>query len=594
MNWSPESGSLRIAALRSLYRARQLTPTRLVEAIYHRIQAAGQDNVWIHLVPLGEALRHAAAMESADRTLPLYGIPFAVKDNIDVEGLPTTAGCPTFSYEAKRSAAVVGKLLAAGAILIGKTNMDQFATGLVGVRSPYGVPKNPFDARYIPGGSSSGSAVAVATGLVSFSLGTDTAGSGRVPAALNNIVGWKPTPDLISTEGVVPACRSLDCLSVFALTCDDAAIVAGTLVGETPKAAVLHPSVSRDFRFGVPSPNAREFFGDKDTPTLFDAAIGHMKELGGTPVEIDIAPLREVARLLYDGPWIAERTTALNSFLAQHADDMLPVTRAIIESGVGYSAVQAFEGFYRLAELKQSIQPMWDQIDTLLLPTAGTTYTIDEIAADPVGKNSNLGYYTNFVNLLGYSAVAVPAGFGSTHLPFGVTLIGPGNRDDALLKLGDRLHRALGLRLGATEETIPARSSAEPGQTIVAVVGAHLRGLPLNWQLLNNDAVFVRSCTTAPLYRLYELPNSTPPKPGLVRVAEGGVSIEVELWQMPLGGFGAFVDLIPPPLAIGSLVLDSGEIVKGFLCESIAVGSARDISVLGGWRAFLANNALLA
>jgi allophanate hydrolase len=588
MSWSPDRGSLRIGVLRSLYRSGQLTPTALIEAIFHRLGAAGEDHVWISRVPRAEALRRVATLKPEDPGLPLYGIPFAVKDNLDVEGLPTTAGCPAFRYLPKRSAVVVEKLLTAGAILIGKTNMDQFATGLVGVRSPYGIPKNPFDERYVPGGSSSGSAVAVAKGFVSFSLGTDTAGSGRVPAAFNNIVGWKPTPGLVSTEGVVPACRSLDCVSVFALTCEDAAYVAST-VGEAIHVGGADQPAGpvATFRFGIPSTEARAFFGDPETPALFELAIENLRELGGTPIVIDMEPLGEVARLLYDGPWIAERMAGLKGFLEQHADDVFPVTRSIIERGARYSAVQAFEGFYRLQELRQCVKPMWDQVDVLLLPTAGTTYRLDEVAADPIATNSNLGFYTNFVNLLGYSALAIPSGFDSRGLPFGVTLIGPVNHDGALLRLGDRLQRFGGLRLGATEEIVSARNAAMHDHTILAVVGAHLRGLPLNWQLIENGAIFVRKCRTAPAYRLFELPNSTPPKPGLARVAEGGVPIEVELWQIPLKRFGQFVDFVPAPLAIGSVMLETGEVVKGFLCESAALGASRDISHYGGWKAFL-------
>jgi allophanate hydrolase len=588
MKWSPGNGSLRIHALKSLYGSQRLCPRQVIEAIYRRMDDAGEDCVWITRVPLTDALRRVDALESIDRNLPLYGIPFAVKDNIDVEGMPTTAACPAFSYVARRSAAVVERLLAAGAILIGKTNMDQFATGLVGVRSPYGSPRNPFDERNIPGGSSSGSAVAVSTGLVSFSLGTDTAGSGRVPAGINNIVGWKPTPGAVSTDGVVPACRSLDCVSVFSMTCDDASVVAAVLRDAShPTAGDPQKDANRGFRFGVPSTDGREFFGDIKSQTLFEHAIEALCELGGTPAEIDMAPLRETARLLYDGPWIAERTAALKSFLAEHSDDIFPVTRTIIEGGTKYSAVQAFEGFYRLEELKRSLVPMWEGIDFLLVPTAPTTYTLEEVAADPIGKNSNLGYYTNFVNLLGYSALAVPAGFSSKKLPFGVTLIGPSNHDDALLAFGGRLHRSFGLPLGATAEITPARSESLPEQTIIAVVGAHMRGLPLNWQLIDGGATFIRRCKTAPQYRLYALPNSTPPKPGLVRVGDAGASIEVELWQISLEHFGRFVDLVPPPLGIGSLILDSGETVKGFVCESVAVAGAQEISSYGGWRAFL-------
>jgi allophanate hydrolase len=588
MSWSNEAGSLRIRALQSLYKSKQLTPTRLVEAIYHRIGAAGDDRVWISQVPLKDSLRRAAELETGSSDLPLYGIPFAVKDNIDVTDMPTTAACPAFGYVAEKSAPVVDALLAAGAILIGKTNMDQFATGLVGVRSPYGTPRNPFNDNVIPGGSSSGSAVAVSANLVSFSLGTDTAGSGRVPAAFNNIVGWKPTPGLISTDGVVPACRSLDCISVFAMSCNDAAVVAKTLCGA---GFSLESSPALNFRFGVPSSSHLEFFGDRETPTLFDQSVQRLIDLGGSPVEVDYGPLRETARLLYEGPWIAERMAALGSFLDSHGGEMLPVTRSIMEGGKNFSAVQAFQAGYRLKELQRQLEPVWETIDVLLLPTAGTTYTIKEVASDPVGRNSNLGYYTNFVNLLGYCALAVPAGFDSRGLPFGISLIGPAGSDSRVLHLGDRLHRSAALPFGSTKEVMKARGEMDQTKSIVAVVGAHLRGLPLNGQLTERGGTFVRKCTTAPIYRLFALPNSTPPKPGLSRVKEGGSAIEVEIWELPTAKFGEFVDLIPPPLGIGSLVLESGEIVKGFICEAAGLESARDITSFGGWREFIRQKA---
>lgn len=595
MNWTPEQGTLRIAALRALYQSGDVTPEQVIEAVYQRIEAAGDDHVWIHLVPRAAALERACRLAAENRNAPLYGIPFAVKDNMDVAGLPTTAGCPGFGYFAGRSAVVVEKLFAAGAILVGKTNMDQFATGLAGVRSPYGVPRNPFDARYIPGGSSAGSAVAVAAGLVSFSLGTDTAGSGRVPAAFNNIVGLKPSRDLLSTKGVVPACKTLDCVSILALTCDDAARVARELEEDSPTAgkrpAVSQPFQMREvgtFRFGVPAPEAREFFGNSETPRLFEQAIQGLEQLGGIPVTVDMEPLRETGRLLYDGPWIAERVAALQPFLEDHEAELLPVTRTIIEKGKNYSAVQAFEGFYRLADLRRRAESMWDHIDVLLLPTAGSAYSLDEVAARPIERNTELGYYTNFVNLLGYSAVAVPAGFEKAGLPFGVSLIGPAQHDSVLLGIADRFHRLGGLRLGATTEVVPAQRTGAD-HIVLAVVGAHLRGLPLNYQLTDLRAQFVRQCRTARIYRLYQLVDSKPPKPGLVRVTEGGVSIEVELWRMRPEDFGRFVKLVPSPLTIGSVSLESGEMVKGFLCESAEIPSARDISAHGGWRPFLAS-----
>ncbi|MEQ1886873.1 MAG: allophanate hydrolase [Bryobacteraceae bacterium] len=581
MSWAPDVGSLRISALLPLYRSKQLTPTRVIEAIHQRFTAAGDDCVWISQVPLTELRKRAAQLEAGSPELPLYGVPFAVKDNIDVAGMPTTAACPVYASVAEKSAPVVEALLAAGAILVGKSNMDQFATGLVGVRSPYGVPRNPFDERFIPGGSSSGSAVSVSANLVSFALGTDTAGSGRVPAGFNNIVGWKPTPGIISTDGVVPACRSLDCVSVFALTCGDAAVV-GQVLGDVRSASAVGT-----FRFGVPASTGLKFFGNPETPGLFETSIERLIDLGGTAVEIDFAPLQEAARLLYEGPWVAERTAALQTFLDAHGGDMLEVTRSIVEGGKKYSAAQAFSAMYRLSDLQKQIAPMWQNIDVLLLPTAGTTYTVEEVAADPVVKNSNLGYYTNFVNLLGYAALAVPSGFDSRGLPFGVTLIGQGRSDSYLLRLGDRIQRCSALPLGATKEVLASRGQMDRTRSIVAVVGAHLRGLPLNSQLTERDGTFVRKCRTAPSYKFFELPNSTPPKPGLARVNEGGSAIEVELWELPTSKFGEFVDLIPPPLGIGSLVLDTGEIVKGFICEAVALEAARDITSFGGWRNFM-------
>jgi allophanate hydrolase len=571
--------SLRIGALSELYRRGEAKPVQIVAEVYARIAAQGEDNVWIHLVPEHDSLEAAQAV--SDPSLPLYGIPFAVKDNMDVAGLPTTAACPAFAYTPARSATVVERLQAAGAILIGKTNMDQFATGLVGTRSPFGVARNPFDRRYIPGGSSSGSAVAVSSGLVSFSLGTDTAGSGRVPAAFNNIVGLKPTRGLFSTQGVVPACRTLDCVSVFALTCDDAAAVTGILAGSR---FVLQAPAA--FRFGVPDRGALEFFGDPHTPAVFEQAVEELKELGGTSVTIDFAPLREAACLLYQGPWVAERLAALKSFTDSHAAEMHPVTHGIIEGAKRFSAVDAFTAAYRLDELKQMIEPMWSVADVLLFPTAGTCFTIEAVAAEPLQRNTDLGYYTNFVNLLDMCATAVPSGFTGNGLPFGVTLAAPAGRDAFVAGIADRLHRVKPMQMGASKVQVPAWRAADES-VVLAVVGAHLRGLPLNPQLLDHGAVFVRRTRTAPVYRLYELSGSAPAKPGLVRVCDGGVSIEVELWQMPIVRFGEFVVKIPAPLGIGTILLETGEQVAGFLCEPVALEGANDISGHGGWRKFL-------
>ena len=590
--------SLELEALASRYRAGSLRPSQLVEGLLQRIEARGDDKVWIHRLPRAELLQRAAELEKrGPGGLPLYGIPFAIKDNIDLAGHPTTAACPEYGYVAKQSAGVVERLLAAGAIALGKTNLDQFATGLVGVRSPYGVPGNSFDPAYIPGGSSSGSAIAVAAGLASFALGTDTAGSGRVPAAINNLVGHKPTCGLLSTRGVVPACRSLDCVSIFALTAGDAAAVLRSARGYDAADAYSRrdpggPATPASFagcRFGVPRREQLEFFGNADAARLFQQAVERLVSLGGERVEVDFAPFFATARLLFEGPWVAERYVAIREFIEKQPAALHPVTRTIIGGAVKFSANDAFAAFYRLKELQRAAAATWDAVDVLVTPTAGTVYTIAEFEADPIRTNSNLGHYTNFVNLLDLSAIAVPAGFLGNGLPFGITLIAPAFADEALCALGDAAQRAAVTTMGATR--LPLRASAAPsvsaGNTIrVAVCGAHMSGLPLNHQLIERGARLARKCRTAPLYRFYALTEFSPPRPGLVR-AESGASIEVEVWEVPSAAFGSFVDGIPAPLGIGTVALEDGTQVRGFLCEAHAVRAARDISALGSWRQFV-------
>ncbi|HUQ74188.1 MAG TPA: allophanate hydrolase [Burkholderiales bacterium] len=586
---------LDLAALKKAYAA-GLRPSQLVAGILQRIARRGDDKVWIARVG-DEALKaRAAELERADpASLPLYGIPFAVKDNIDVAGLPTTAACPQFAYSPKDSASVVARLVAAGAIVLGKTNLDQFATGLVGVRSPYGVPGNSFNSEYIPGGSSSGSAVAVAAGLASFSLGTDTAGSGRVPAAFNNLVGLKPSRGVLSTRGVVPACRSLDCVSVFALTADDAAAVlrvARGYDGADPfsrREAAPPRAMPRSFagaRIGVPREDQLQFFGNAETPKLFRAAL---EKLGGEHVTIDLAPFLETARLLYEGPWVAERYVAIREFIERQPKALHPVTLQIIAAATKHSAIDAFSAYYRLKALQRRCAPVWDDIDVLVTPTAGTIYRIAELEADPLRLNANLGYYTNFMNLLDLAAIAVPAGFQRDGLPFGITLAAPAFADDALCALGDIAQRAAVKTMGATGLPLPAQKSAEQASdhTVrVAVCGAHMSGLPLNHQLVERGARLALKCRTAPVYRLYALTDFAPPRPGMLRADAGG-AIEVEVWDVPAPAFGSFVAAIPPPLGIGTVTLEDGEQVKGFLCEARATQGARDITGLGSWRQFI-------
>ncbi len=468
------SPSLDLTRLRGRFRTGALTAAALIEEVLARIEAAGDDRVWIERVPVARLRAQAARLDdeaARDPDLiarrPLFGIPFAIKDNIDVAGMPTTAACPAFVYRPSATAPVVVRLEQAGALLLGKTNLDQFATGLVGCRSPYGVPRNPFDEGFIPGGSSSGSAVAVASGLVSFALGTDTAGSGRVPAAFNNIVGLKPTRGRISTRGVVPACRSLDCVSIFALSCEDAAQIFDICDGydaDDPlsrRASADVEAFQAQFRFAVPRAADLEFFGDIAAPGLFDHAAASLEALGGVRNEIDFAPFRAAGAMLYEGPWVAERLAAIEGLFRRSPEALLPVTRQIIAAGDRYSAVDAFNAGLRLAALRRSAEAAWCRADVLLLPTAATIYTIAAIDADPFALNARLGHYTNFVNLFDLAAIAVPAGFRPDGLPFGVSLVGPAHSDLALMRLGARLHRRLDLPLGATAQFLPASPPVE-------------------------------------------------------------------------------------------------------------------------------------
>lgn len=596
---------LNLPRLRAAYQARELTPVDLVERLWEALEAEGNAHgAWITRVPREALLARARALLDHDpAALPLYGVPFAVKDNIDVAGLPTTAACPAFAYQPARHATVVQRLLDAGAILVGKTNLDQFATGLNGTRSPYGVCRNAFDPAWISGGSSSGSAVAVALGLASFALGTDTAGSGRVPAAFNHLVGHKPTRGVIPATGVVPACRTLDCVSIFALTAEDAAQVLAVAAGpdgEDPWARPL-AGLGGDFaarpgwRLAVPRDEDLAFFGNADGERLYRQAVEQARALGASCVPFDLRPFLEVARLLYEGPWVAERHAAIRSFFDAHADQVIEPVRSIIDGARRHGATDAFEAQYRLQALRVACDALWREADAMLLPTAARPHRIDAMQADPVRLNSELGRYTNFVNLLDLAATAVPAGLQADGLPFGVTLIAPAHHDAGLLRLAARLHRRLADTMGATGWTLPPRpdeallAALPSGMVQVAVFGAHLSGLPLNGQLRERGARLVAEARTAPRYRLYALPDGR--RPGLVRVREGGQPIVCEVWELPATAFGSFVDLVAAPLAIGKVELDDGRWVNGFVCEAAGVDGATDITACGGWRAWLASRA---
>src|SRR5690349_6794695 len=526
--------------------------------VFHRIRERGDDGVWISTVAEADLRARATAVPA---TLPLAGLTFAVKDNIDVAGMSTTAACPDFAYTPARTAPVVQRLLDAGALLVGKTNLDQFATGLTGARSPYGTPESVFGGGLISGGSSSGSAVAVAAGLVDCALGTDTAGSGRVPAALNGIVGIKPTRGLLSTRGVVPACRSLDCVSIFAPDVARAAAVLraargladGDPWGRTGTLAARDPAELR-----IATAGSLDFFGDAGQEKAFATGLGRFTGV----LPIDIAPLLEAGDLLYRGPWVAERLADLGDFLDSHPESLLPVTRQVLGTGRDYTAVDAFRGLHRLRELQAWTDRLWETVDVLVLPTIGTTYTHAEIAADPIGRNLNLGRYTQFANLLDLAAVTIPNGFTADGRPASLTLFGPAFSDETLVRLAE------------------AVTQAEDLMTI-AVVGLHLSGEPRNHELTERRATLIGAARTAPHYRLYRLPSGVP---GLVR-DEGGGAIEIELWQLPTAAVGSLLAGIPAPLSLGRIALADGTEATGFLCEAYAVGAAQDITAGGGWRA---------
>ena len=586
--------ALTLPALRAAYRVGTTTPAEVMARLLEHADTDPEHHLWVTRLTRGQIQVYldALAQRSLDE-LPLYGIPFVIKDNIDLAGIPTTAGCPQFAYVPQRSATVVQRLLDAGAIPLGKTNLDQFATGLVGTRSPYGACRNSIDGDYVSGGSSAGSAVAVARGLASFSLGTDTAGSGRVPAAFNNIIGLKPSAGRISTRGVVPACRSLDCVSVFALTADDAGSVLQAAEGLDVADPFSHAVGNRAVtgrRFGVPRSGQLQFFGDRDYERLFGESVRTLEAQGAVPVEMDFSPFLEAARLLYQGPWVAERFAAVGEFIEAHPDAVNPVTRAIITQGREHSAVDLFRAQYQLEALRRACDALWSAVDFIVTPTAGTIYRIDAVAADPVALNANLGYYTNAMNLLELAGIAVPAGLRRDGLPFGITLIGPHGSDQALLALARQYHSVLASTLGASTCPVPV-SSAPPGlpagQIAIAVCGAHMDGLALNHQLRERGGYLLRRTKSAARYRLFALPGGPPHRPGLIQVAEQGAAIDLEVWALPTEHLGSFVAAIPAPLAIGKVELEDGSRVSGFLCEGIAVNGALDITAHRGWRGYL-------
>ncbi|WP_122435372.1 allophanate hydrolase [Pseudomonas viridiflava] len=599
MTDNPLLTDLRLDSVRAAYQSGTLSPRQLILALQEKAAELNPGyHLFIHLLSPDELEPYLVALESRElKDLPLYGVPFAIKDNIDLAGIPTTAACPDYAYTPERSATIVEQLIALGAVPMGKTNLDQFATGLNGSRSPYGPCPNSVLKEYPSGGSSSGSSLAVALGVSSFSLGTDTAGSGRVPAALNNLVGTKASKGLISTAGVVPACRTQDCVSLFTATAREASQLLALVAKLDPRDEYSRRNPAwndatafgapRPFRFGVPRAEDLEFFGCIQGPLLFSDAIDHLTALGGEAVTIDLSPFLEAASLLYDGPWVAERYSVAGQLMEENPTAVLPVIRAVLAKAPAVTGVETFRAHYRLQALKAICDKALEGLDCVVTPSIGRPVTSAELLAEPVLRNSELGYYTNFVNLLDYAAVAVPSTFMDNGLPWGVTLFGRAFTDQYLLSLADAFqrHTALPLISGNTPPT--PTTVARNDMARLVVCGAHLDGLALNGQLKQRGARLLEATQSSPDYQLYALAGGPPFRPGMVRVAEDGVAIEVEVWELPSAELGSFLTGIPAPLGLGKVQLADGRWETGFICEPYGLEGARNISELGGWRAYL-------
>ena len=588
---------LTLPELRKAY-AKGVPVAAIIDQVYERIAQVGDPHIFLHLIDKADVLAAAKALGPYDPDKPLWGIPFAVKDNIDVAGVPTTAACPAFAYDATEDAFVVARLKEAGALVIGKTNLDQFATGLVGVRTPYGAPKNAIDPDIVPGGSSGGSGVSVGHGIVCFSLGTDTAGSGRVPAALNNIVGLKPSLGSLSATGLVPACRTLDTISIFAMTVEDAYAVFQVAAQYDPSDSYARPFDTHNLTrapstpvIGIPSADTIRFSEDQIQAASFASTVDLLRAQGAEIREVDFTPLYAIADMLYYGAWVAERYAVIEDLLKENPDAVYPVTRQIIGAGENLSAADAFRGIYRLKDLIREAEPYLADIDMLCVPTIPTFHTVAELEADPIGPNSDFGTYTNFVNLMDMCGIAVPAPARSDGRPGGVTFLAPAGQDAAVAAMATVVEAIGDRTLGATSWPFTPSDLPDSGTTgtiDIAVCGAHMSGLPLNHELTSRGATLKCSGETSPDYAFFALASNGPDRPGLVRVQDGtGVSVKLEIWSIPLPEFGRFMQGIPAPLGIGTVRLSDGQSVNGFLCEAIAVEGAKDISDLGDWRLYV-------
>jgi allophanate hydrolase len=608
--------------LRSGYRNGDFTVSDILDESLRRINAVSQ-KVFIHLADSETLFREAERLQALMAShpdpwshWPLLGMPFAVKDNLDVAGMPTSAACPALAKKAQQSAVTVQRILNAGGLCLGKTNMDQLATGLVGVRSPYGICHNAFNADYIAGGSSSGSGLAVSLGFCAFALGTDTAGSGRVPAAYGNTVGLKPTRGLLSARGLLPACPSLDCVSIFTLLADDASeVLAVTSAFDSedpwsrPKPQATENNVTKatsnaakpwqGLRLGIPHPGQLDFSDDKDYAKCYDAAVELAQSLGARCLGYDLGPLLEAAQLLYQGPWIAERYASIAENIAPDSADLLPVLREILSSGSQRNAIEVFRAQQRLQVLRRASEKIFSACDILLLPTVPTLFTLAQIAAEPIKRNSELGRFTNFVNLLDLAAIAVPAAFTAKDLPFGVTLIAPAFQDDALLQLASAWQRATGLGLGAGQWQIPEPllpaahlKTYNPNVTVSSMVpllvfGLHLQGQPLAPEMENLEAIWVGETRTAPGYAMHLIVKGDRRLPGVLRAHGAAGNLLGEIWNVPSPALGSFIQGIKAPLSLGWIELADGGSILGFLTEADAIKESLDITALGGWKAYL-------
>lgn len=592
--------NLQLDALKSAYTNNELSPRELIKTLRERaFQFNAEYKLFIHILTEEELEPYLTKIESTGPAeLPLYGVPFAIKDNIDLAGVPTTAACTAFSHVPAKHATIVTQLIALGAIPIGKTNLDQFATGLNGTRSPYGICRNSVLAEYPSGGSSSGSALAVALGLASFALGTDTAGSGRVPAALNNLIGLKATKGLISTAGVVPACRTLDCTTFFSATASEASKLLALTACKDPEDEYSRANVgwntgrsfgipAAGFKFGIPK--QLEFLGCTESQALFERSVSTLESMGGIAIEIDFSAFLEAAKLLYEGPWVAERYSVVGELIENNPEAVLPVIKDVLQKAPTATAVQAFRAQYKLQALKVKTDAILAHLDFIITPAYPRPVTLTELAAEPVKRNAELGTYTNFMNLLDYAAVAVPAGFMHHGLPSGVTFFGRAFCDQYLLSVADRFQRALKLPLIGEYESMaePPTTYARNDRSQLLVCGAHLDGLPLNWQLKDKGGQLLKKTQTSPAYQFYALAGSPPKRPGLRRVSTGGRSFEVEIWEIPTQELGAFLNDIPAPLGLGKVELIDGSWVTGFICEDYALETADQISQFSGWRDYL-------